>query len=199
MGTYVEKLKELEKKIDIEKEGITITVSGSSGSGKTTVSTALADEFELVHMNVGDIFRKLAKANNVDIADFAAIREKDVDIKADEETLQLAKKGGIVLNGRLTAWVAGDNADVKVFVKCNIDEKAKRVAGRDKKSVEEAKKDLEQRDKEDNEQYMELYGINTHDLDIYNIVVDNSKVTPKDLKKITIDLVKEHLKKKGLY
>ena len=47
-------------KREIVKKGITITVSGLSGTGKGTVSDALAKEFKLKKISSGDLFRKLA-------------------------------------------------------------------------------------------------------------------------------------------
>jgi cytidylate kinase len=194
MGTYIKKLEEFEKGLKLKKEGITITVSGTSGSGKSNISRAIAKEFKLKHVSVGDIFRKLASERKMNVVKFAGVREKEVDYRADEETLKLVKKGRIVLNGRLTGWVAGDNADVRIFITCDINEKAKRVSKRDVESITEAKKDLEKRDTDDNCVYKELYGIDMNDLSIYNEIIDTTKISTEESSKIAIELIKKHLK-----
>jgi cytidylate kinase len=194
MGTYIKKLEEFEKGLKLKKEGITITVSGTSGSGKSNISRAIAKEFKLKHVSVGDIFRKLASERKMNVVKFAGVREKEVDYRADEETLKLVKKGRIVLNGRLTGWVAGDNADVRIFITCDINEKAKRVSKRDVESITEAKKDLEKRDTDDNRVYKELYGIDMNDLSIYNEIIDTTKISTEESSKIAIELIKKHLK-----
>ena len=195
MGTYIKKLEEFEKGLKLKKEGITITVSGNSGGGKSNISRAIAKEFKLKHVSVGDIFRKVASERKMNVVKFAEVREKEIDFRADEETLKLAKKGRIVLNGRLTGWVAGDNADVRIFVTCDINEKAKRVSKRDVESIFGAKKDLEKRDAEDNRVYKELYGIDMNNLSIYNEVFDTTKISMEESSRIVIELVKAHLKK----
>ena len=196
MGSYIKKLEEFEKELKIKKEGITVTVSGTSGSGKSNISRAIAKEFRLKHVSVGDIFRNLSKERKMVFEDFTAVREKEIDFRADEETLKLAKAGKIVLNGRLTAWVAGDNADVKIFVTCDINEKAKRVSRRDRKTVAEAKKDLERRDVEDFRVYKELYGLDMNDLGIYNEVIDTTRISMEESARIAIESIKAHLKSK---
>lgn len=195
MGTYIDKLKEFEKKLNVKKEGITITVSGGSGSGKSTVSKAIADEFGLVHMSVGDIFRKLAEVKKMKLEDYTATREPKVDYEADEEAITLAKKGNIVLNGRLTGWVAGDNADIRILVRSNLDVIAERVAARDNKSIEQAKEDVKRRDDRDIEIYKDLYDIDTRKTDIYNIIIDNTDITVEGLRKKAIEEVKKILNK----
>ena len=196
MGTYIKRLEEFEKGLKLKKEGITVTVSGTSGSGKSNISRAIAKEFKLKHVSVGDIFRKLASERKMNVVKFAEVREKEIDFRADEETLKLAKKGRIVLNGRLTGWVAGDNADVKIFVTCDVNEKAKRVSKRDVESITEANNDLKRRDTGDNRVYKELYGIDMNDLSIYNEVIDTTKISMEKSSRIAIELIKAHFNKK---
>lgn len=195
MGTYVDKLKEYEKELKSEKEGLTITVSGSSGSGKTTVSKTVAKKFDLIHINVGDLFRKIAKQRNLELSELSGKREREIDYKADKETLRLAKKGNVVINGRLTGWVAGDNADVKIYIKCDLDVKAKRVAKRENKSFEQAKRDLKKRDENDTRVYKEIYNIDVEDLSIYDLVIDNTNISYEELKQKVIEKVRNFFDK----
>jgi cytidylate kinase len=198
MGTYIKEFEKFENSLKIKKSGITITVSGGSGSGKTTISESIAKLLGLKHKSVGDIFREIAKEKKINLEKFAKVRDKSIDVMADERTLELAKKGNIVLNGRLTGWVAGDNADFRIFVTCDVDLIAKRVALRDKKTFEEAKKDVLMRDKNDGEQYRKIYGVDIKDHSIYDMVIDNTKLDYEAAKRIPAMEVKEILKKKGL-
>jgi len=193
MGTCIKALKSYEDKLKIKKKGITITISGQSGSGKSTIADAIAKTFHLKHVNVGDIFRNIAKKRNLQLETFAKVRSKKIDLEADEKTLELAKKGNVLLNGRLTAWVAGDNADVRIFVDCDINVRAKRVAERDKKTVLQAKKDLIKRDKSDAKAYKKVYGINVADKRIYDVIIDNTKMSFSEAKKKPVQIVKRLL------
>jgi len=120
-------------------------------------------------------------------------RGKEVDYEMDRRTLKLAMKGNVVLDGRLTGWVAGGWGDVKIFYECPLDVRAERVAKREKITVKEAKERLENRDKEDRKKYRKLYKIDSFDKSIYDIIINNEKLTPKQAKRMPVELVREFL------
>ncbi|MDD5181646.1 MAG: cytidylate kinase family protein [Candidatus Nanoarchaeia archaeon] len=193
MGTCIKALKSYEAKLKIKKKGVTITISGQSGSGKSTIADAIAKAFHLKHVNVGDIFRSIAKKKKVKLETLSETVGRKIDFEADKKTLELAKKGKVLLNGRLTAWVAGDNADVRIFVDCDINVRAKRVALRDNKTVAQAKKDLIKRDKNDARRYKHVYGFNIADKRIYDLIIDNTKMKFSEAKKKPVQMVKQLL------
>ncbi len=188
--------KEVELAKKIKKKGLTITVSGVSGAGKTDGANALAKAFKLKYVSVGDIQRQLAKEKGLTLEEQTKTRGPEVDHEIDKKNLELAMEGGVVLVGRLAAWVAGDWANVKIWYECPLKVRAKRVAKRDKISFEEAVKNIKQRDDNDHEKYSELYNINSLDTSIYDIKINNEKTTKKQSKIVPVKLVKEFLKKK---
>jgi cytidylate kinase len=194
VGTFVHKLEHYEETLgDINKEGLTITVSGLSGTGKTTIAEAIANEFNLRHVSVGEIFRELANKRGIKLEELPKLREHEIDYEADKETLKLARQGGVVLNGRLTGWVAGANADVRILVTCDLAVRAKRVAKRDNKSIEAAKRDVEARDNADNQLYREIYGVEVEHYTVYDFVLDNSRLKIPEAQKMTIDKIRHIL------
>jgi len=197
--TYVKLLQKYERdlKKKFKKKGLTITVSGPAGSGKSTGAKAIAKALKLRYFYVGEIFRKMAKERKMSLEEFSEKREKEVDLEADKKTLEFAIKGGVVLDGRLTGWVAGDWADVKIYYDTPLEVRAERVAKRDKKSKEEALEDIRKRDEEDNRKYKEIYKIDLFNKSIYDIIIDNSNFSLKDAKSIPVKLVREFLKVKG--
>jgi len=194
--TYIKFLEPFEKELSekIKKVGLTITVSGLSGSGKTIASRSIAKAFKLKHIEAGEIFRKVAKERGLKLHEFSRVREKEVDYEIDKRTLKLAMKGNVVLDGRLTGWVAGDWADVKIFYDCSLKTRAERVAKRDKIPFEEAFKTLKERDEADREKYLKLYGVDSFDKSIYDMIIDNEKLTLEEAKKLPVELVKSFLK-----
>lgn len=196
--TYIKFLEPYEKKLakKIKKRGLTITVSGLSGAGKTVASESIAKAFKLRHVEAGEIFRKVAKERGLELQEFSKIREKEVDYEIEKRTLKFAMEGNVVLNGRLTAWVAGDWADVKIFYDCPLKVRAERVAKRDKIPFEKAMRTLKERDKADREKYLKLYGIDSFDKSIYDIVIDNEKLTLEEARELPIKLIREFLDKK---
>lgn len=195
--TYIKFLKGFERKIakKIKKRGLTIAVSGLAGSGKTTGAKAIAKAFDLRYIGAGQIFRAIARERKIPIEKFSALREREIDYEMDRRSLRFAMKGNAVLDGRLTGWAAGDWADVRIFYKCPLKIKAKRIAKRDGISVAEAMRWIKQRDKEDGKKYRRLYGIDHADKSIYDIVIDNSKLTLRQAKTVPVKLVKKFLAK----
>ena len=194
--TYIKFLEPLERKFkkEMKKIGLTITVSGLSGSGKTTASKSIARAFKLKHVEAGEIFREIAKERGLELHEFSKVREKEVDYEVEIRTLKLAMKGNVVLNGRLTGWVAGDWADVKIFYDCPLKVRAERIAKRDGISFEKAFRIIKERDEADREKYLKLYGIDSFDKSIYDIVIDNEKLTLKQAKELPVELIKKFLK-----
>lgn len=196
MKTYIKFLKKYEKKLKdkIKKMGLTITVSGVSGAGKTDASKALAKAFKLRYVSAGEIQRQVAKERGISLEEQVDIRRAEIDHAMDKRSLKLAMQGNVVLDGRLTGWAAGDYADVKIWYECPLKVRAKRVAKRDNISFEEAYKNLKERDEDDREKYLELYGIDSFDTSIYDIKINNEKLTKRQAKIVPVKLVKEFLK-----
>jgi len=196
--TYIKFLglyeKDLSKKI--KKKGLTITVSGLSGSGKSLGAKSIAKSLKLKYFYAGKIQRLLAKEKGISLVEQAEKRGPEVDFEMDRTTLKLAMKGNVVLDGRLTGWVAGDWADVKIYYYCPLRVRAERVAGRDRTTPADAKRKIKKRDREDHEKYLKYYCIDSYDKSIYDIIIKNEKFTKEKAKIVPVKLVKEFLKKK---
>lgn len=196
--TYLKFLEPYEKELSkkIKKKGLTITVSGISGAGKTDGARAIAKAFKLRYISAGKILRDIAKKRKMSLEQISAIRGSEIDHEMDRKSLEFAMKGKVVLDGRLTGWVAGDWADVRIFYVCPLNVRAKRVAKRDNIKIEEAKINLQKRDDQDHEKYQKVYGIDSFDRSIYNLVIDNRDLTKKESKVVPVKLVREFLRKK---
>jgi cytidylate kinase len=198
--TYIKFFEDFERKLSkkIRKKGLTITVSGLAGAGKSLGARAIAKALKLKYISAGEIQREIAEEKGISLEEQVRIRGPEVDHEMDRRSLKFAMEGNVVLDGRLTGWVAGDWADVRVWYKCPLEIRAERVAKRDNTSIEEARKRLKERDEEDHRKYSELYGIDSYDESIYDVTVDNGKLTIEEARIVPVRLVKEFLKKKNL-
>ena len=194
MKTYLKFLKKDENLL-AKKSGLTITVSGLSGSGKTTVAKEIAKVFKLKLANAGDLFRKYARQKKISLDKMSKLLPPNLDYQTDKMMLGLAQKGGYVLVARLSAWVAGDWADCRVFVQCNKNIRDKRIAQRDGLSISAARINVSNRDKRDCGRYKKLYQIDLKDKTVYNLIIHNNKITLPKLKKEIIQRLKDFLKK----
>ena len=196
--TFIKFLESYEKELSkrIKKRGLTITVSGKSGSGKSLGAMAIAKALKLKYMSAGQILRNIAKEKGISLVKMSQIRGPEIDHEMDKRSLKFAMEGNVVLDGRLTGWVAGDWADIKIYYVCSTKIKAERVAERDKISVKKAEEEILKRDKEDHKKYSELYGINSYDESIYDIIINNEKLTKEEAEIVPVKLIKEFLEKK---
>jgi cytidylate kinase len=200
MKTYIKFLEKCEKEFarKIKKKGSTITVSGVSGAGKTDGAKALAKAFKLRYVSAGEIQRQVAKERGISLEEQVDIRGPEIDHAMDERSLKLAMQGNVVLDGRLTGWATGKWADVKIWYECPLKVRAKRVTRRDNIPFKESFKNLKERDKDDREKYLKLYGIDSFDRSIYDIKINNEKLTKRQAKTVPVKLVKEFLEKKKI-
>ncbi len=182
MGTYVKLLEKFEK--GIEKKGVTITVSGLSGTGKTTFAKKIAEKLNLEYVSAGKIFRDIAKERRMILKEFSKTREEEIDLMIDKKLLGLAQKGGYVLDGRMAGLVAGDYADERVFITAKEEIVSERISKRDGKTLNQAKKDTIERDKADTAKYVEVYGIEPKKSDCYSITIENNGTFKEFLEKI---------------
>jgi len=159
----------------LKKKGLVITVSGLSGSGKSSVVKMLMGAFpKLKLVYAGDIFRENARKAGMSLEEYCRTRNEQDDMETDKETLRRAITGNAVIDARLAGWVMGDWADARIFVACPFETRAKRVAKRENIPLAAARKRLKDRDIPDEKRYRELYGIDISDMGIYDYVIDNS-------------------------
>ena len=194
MKTYLKFFKKHENLLT-RKLAFTITVSGLSGSGKTTVAREIAKVFKLKIINAGDLFRKYAQQNKMSLDKTSKSFPASIDYEIDKMTLKLAQKGGYVIVGRLSAWVAGEWADCRIFVQSNKKIRDERIAQRDNLSISAARIYVAERDKRDCDRYQKLYKINLKDKAVYNLTVHNNKITLSRLRKEIIQKLKDFLQK----
>lgn len=160
-----------------------ITFSGLHGTGKTTYARAIAHEFNLRHLSVGELFRQLAEKRGLTLLELTRLAWEDesIDRYVDGEARREAEKGGVVIDGQLSAWTAGENASLKVYLTAPLQVRVKRIAERDGVSLEEAERATVERERAEKERYLRLYGIDVDDLSVYDLIVDTNLLPLEEL------------------
>ncbi len=158
-----------------------ITVSGPAGSGKSTLAAALADRLGYDHVSGGDIFRSIADERDLSPLELNRLAEEDDQIDRDlDRRLRTTARDAedLVLESRLAGWMAGDYADLKVWLDAPIDVRAARIADREDKAVETAVEETRARAESEALRYAEYYDIEISDRSIYDLVVNTARWGP---------------------
>ncbi|WP_018257640.1 (d)CMP kinase [Halomicrobium katesii] len=155
-----------------------ITVSGPAGSGKSTLAANLAEELGYDHVSGGDIFRSLAEERGVSLVELNQQAESDdqIDRDLDRRLRSTAREeDDLVLESRLAGWMAGDHADLKLWLDAPLDVRAERIADREEKSVTEARDETQARAESEGLRYQEYYGIDIDDRSIYDLSINTAR------------------------
>ncbi len=177
---------------------VVIAVSGQPASGKTTIARKLAEMYGLRYVSNGMLFRKLAEELGISFIELHKRAEQDytIDKMIDEKAIEEAKKGDIVIEGHLAGWILKDIADVKIYLKADINLRAERLAKRDGKSIEEALAEIKFREENNRNRYLKIYGIDIRDLSVFDIVIDTTYLTVEEVLEILKSYIDKVLQKK---
>lgn len=179
----------------LKPEGLVIAIGGLHGTGKSTYAKRLAEIFRLRHVSAGGAFRRLAESLGLTLQELTvkAAQDPSIDEKVDGMVREEALKGGVVVDGMLSAWMA-ENAHVKIYLQAPDKVRFKRIAERDGLKLEEAERQTLERERVERERYQRHYGINVEDLSVYDIVL-NTELLPLEANvKILVDVIREYVK-----
>ena len=180
-------------------KSLIITMSGPHGTGKSTYAKALAKALNLRYVSAGELFRNLAKQHKMSLEAFShrAANDPSIDQMLDERTKAEAKKGGVVIDAQLGAWMVRDLADVKVLLTAPDDVRFKRIAERDGSDIADAQRETKYREAIQEQRYKKYYGIDVTDLSIYDLKIDTSLYSIEKTKTMIMDALRNFLVQRG--
>jgi cytidylate kinase len=185
------------KPLEISAMKRVITVGGLHGTGKSSVADAIAKKFNLRRMSAGVIFRKLAKERDLTLEEFSRVAEGDEDIDRliDDKLREEAEKGNAVIDGQLAAWMAGDNAGLKILLTASVENRIRRISERDEIDFEYARRETITREGSEKARYFEYYGVDVSDHSIYDIIINTDKYDLEEVITIVFAAIEEFFDK----
>ena len=171
-----------------------ITLTGNLGSGKSTLSKILENEYRYEIFSTGKVIRQIASEHGVSVLEMNKLMEKDhkYDHEIDNTTARISRENpdkNILFDSRL-AWNFVEKS-FKVFLTVSLDVAAKRVSAdltrgkvENYESLEKAKEQLKERAETEDKRYKDIYGIEYFNMSNYNLILDSTNCAPEILAKI---------------
>lgn len=177
----------------VTNKKIVLCISGMAGTGKSTLSKKIAQNYNLKCYSGGDALKELAKEAGYTISDqgwwespvglsFLKIRVNDpkFDLEVDNKLLSYAQQGNVLLDSWTMPWLLKDG--YKIWLMASMDKRAARVAERDQISIPEAYKVLEEKEAQTKAIYEKLYGFNLgEDYSPFNFVLDTDNLNADEV------------------
>ncbi len=164
-----------------------IAVSGPPGAGTSTIAKKLAEKLEIKYFSPGQYMKNKAGGNETEAA-FKGWEDEELSSEEfhndiDEMQKQVARKGEVVIDGKLSVYMIDQYADLTVFLTAPIETRAKRSSKRDKMDYKDVKETIRKRQREEVENWGEMYGFNyiekqRKDADV---VIDTSDKNPEKI------------------
>jgi len=162
-----------------------VTVSGYPGSGTTTVVGFLKDALGLPSHNIGDSFRIMASEKGLSLADLHRLAKNDrsIDRALDDRQIEVARRGHVILEGRLAGFLTHREAidGVRVWLEAPFPVRAGRVALRESVTTARAEEEIRVRQETERTRYLEFYGFDLDDHALYDLVIPTESTPPAEI------------------
>ncbi|MDI6798740.1 MAG: cytidylate kinase family protein [Candidatus Aenigmarchaeota archaeon] len=161
---------------------LVIVISGPPGVGTSSVAKRVAKELNLRYLSPGKIYKSFLNKKEAKAAlDFWKTsfgKSRELHERLDEKQIKEAKKGNIVICGKLSIHFLKDIADYKIWLEAPLEIRANRTAKRDKISFKKAMEEISEREKTERKVWKEIYGFDYFSLkNEADFVLDTSNLT----------------------
>lgn len=171
-----------------------ITVSGPPGSGVTTLCEGLSATLDCGYVSGGEVFRDLAEDRDMSLSQLTAEASEsdDIDRALDRRLKTIAEKWGasnkaFILESRLAGWIAGNRADLRIWLDAPEEIRVERTDDREEMGAE-----MRVREVIDEQRYEAYYDIDISDRSIYDLSINTARWDPASTRAIVLAAIEEY-------
>jgi cytidylate kinase len=171
-----------------------ITVSGPPGCGATTVCEGLSAALDCGYVSGGDIFRQLADDRDLSLSQLIAKTDEtdEIDRALDQRLRTIAEKWGasnkpFILESRLAGWLAGNRADLRIWLDAPDEVRVERTKDR-----EEMEAEMRVREVSEAGRYQSYYGIDINDRSFYDLAINTARWSPEATLEMILSAIEEY-------
>lgn len=189
-------------------KNLLITISGTPGSGKSTIAEILSKKLQAKRMYVGGIRRTLARDKGLTLEELNqyALDHPETDVEVDEmaakEARELVKSANTIVEGRTQFHFLPES--IKIYIRVDLAEGAKRIwqqiqndqaqALRNEglpNSIEGVMQKLQARQENDRKRYKKYYNLDHTELSQYDLVIDTTNISAENGAQKIIDFLEK--------
>lgn len=177
-----------------------IVISGQPGCGSSTTAKLLAKKLRLRHFSVGDYNKShIRKGRETDRSITMWKTNKGASekfhIDSDELARERARKGNVVIDGKLQIRLAKGFYDLSVWLKAPFGIRAERYAKRDGISLKGAGRKLKEKETLERKNWLRIYSFDYFRQEKgADLVIDTSRKKPEKV----VEAIIKALKIKGI-
>jgi len=171
-----------------------LTVSGPPGCGATTVCEALSDAMDCGYVSGGEIFRELAEERGMSLTQFGAEadRSDEIDRALDRRLRTIAEQWGaankaFVLESRLAGWIAGDRADLRIWLDAPEEVRVERTRDREEMGAE-----MRVREVLEAGRFEHYYDVDISDRSVYDLAINTARWDPEGVVDLVLTAVERY-------
>ncbi len=176
-----------------------IIISGLTASGKSTLSHGLSESLGLEYFSASSKLRELMPPREFEFWEsqkgLDAIRFRlkhpQYDKALDNYIIRNIKTNdNIILDSWVAPWKVNVPSTIKIYLKVDVEERARRVSKRDGIESASALKLMKEKDRLTAKVYKNIYSIDIiKDLTPFNFVVDSTHLQKEELHKLCLNYI----------
>ena len=171
-----------------------VTISGPPGCGGTTLAKGLADALDCGFASGGEVFRDIAEDRDMSLNQLGAKagESDEIDRALDRRLQTIAEKWGtankaFVLESRLAGWLAGNRADLRIWLDAPEEVRVERTSDR-----EEGRAEMLVREVIEADRYESYYDIDISDRSIYDLSINTARWSPEGTLGVVLAAIREY-------